>query len=462
MNHARICTETATARRTVGFALAAILCVGTLTACAAEPQPAPAASADVRVDLLMDELATLKDRISQLEDSTFEGDELIIDDPLLDEVDLEEDELAPPTHVLARRWFENFQMSGFAAFDFLATGNDGKNPEGGFLVKETTIWIEPQVWDDISVFFELQVNRLAKDETIAARTGEVHVHFRNVWDSGCGDTLGIKVGRIDIPFGEEYLWQDSIDNPLITQSAAYPYGFDEGILFYGSTAGGLGWLLAITDGTDERSIEDDWDKALNVKFYGEPSEDLYLSASFMRNGRAAKSAFEFGGSHFQPVGASHPSSLGISPSALVDALLYEVDAKLSCDNGAYIAMSFGQAFQDDSVNTFDRNFLWYSVEALHPLSEKTYGVARFSDIGTYDSGEGYHFDGKITAGGNSAFGYDARRFQRLSVGLGWTPNPRTVIKAEVGSDWYDVIEASTFTPRDDDRWLAGFEVVVAF
>jgi hypothetical protein len=253
-------------------------------------------------------------------------------------------------------------MSGFAAFDLLATGKHGKNAEGGFIVKETTIWIEPQVWDDISVFFELQVNRLAKDDSLAARTGEVHVHFRDVWKSECGGTLGIKVGRIDIPFGEEYLWQDSIDNPLITQSAAYPYGFDEGVLLYGSTADGLGWLLAVTDGTDERSIEDEWDKAVNVKFYGSPSENFYLSSSFMRNGRAAKSAFEFGGSHFQPVGASHPSTLGLSPSSLVDALLYEVDAKLSCDNGAYIAMSFGQAFQDDNVNAFDRKFLWYSLQ----------------------------------------------------------------------------------------------------
>ncbi|MFT5326141.1 MAG: hypothetical protein ACI8P0_004015 [Planctomycetaceae bacterium] len=218
---------------------------------------------------------------------------------------LDEDEDAPPTHVLARRWLENFRMSGFAAFDLLSTGKDGKNAEGGFIVTETTIWIEPQVWDDISVFFELQVNRLAKDDTLAARTGEVHVHFRDVWKSECGDTLGIKVGRIDIPFGEEYLWQDSIDNPLITQSAAYPYGFDEGVLLYGSTADGLGWLLAVTDGTDERSIEDEWDKAVNVKFYGSPSENVYLSSSFMRNGRAAKSAFEFGGSHFQlPPGRS--------------------------------------------------------------------------------------------------------------------------------------------------------------
>ena len=117
--------------------------------------------------------------------------------------------------------------------------------------------IELQVWDDVSIFFELQVNRLGKDDSVAARTGEVHVHFRDVWKSECGDTMGIKVGRIDIPFGEEYLWRDSIDNPLITQSEAYPYGFDEGILFYGSTAGGLGWLLAVTDGTDERSVENE-------------------------------------------------------------------------------------------------------------------------------------------------------------------------------------------------------------
>ena len=55
-----------------------------------------------------------------------------------------------------------------------------------------------------------------------------------------------------------------------------------------------------------------------------------------------------------------------------------------------------------------------------------------------------------------------RHFLKAVLGLGWWPNPRTVIKVEVGKDWFEVIDASTFTPQDDDRWLAGMELVVAF
>jgi len=181
----------------------------------------------------------------------------------------------------------------------------------------------------------------------------------------------------------------------------------------------------------------------------------------MRNGRAAKSAFEFGGSHFQPVGASHSSALGNSPNTQVDSILYELDARFEfcCNN--YLSFSFGQAFIDDSDSAFNRDLLWFSTEALHNFSKKCYGVVRYSEIGTYDPNEGYHFDGKITAGGNSAFGYDTKRFQRLSLGVGFKPNQRTVIKSEVGWDWFDVIDASPTTPADDNRWLAGLEFVLA-
>ena len=418
---------------------------------------------DPQLDVRRLPAATMESVIGELEYLHQRIDSLEEEPVSLEEVDLSEDVLPPPTHVLARRWFENFDMWGFAAFGFLETGNDGKRPEGGFLVKETTLFIQPQVWDDTVVFFELQINRLAKDDSLAARTGEVHAHFRNVLKCYGDDLLGVKLGRIDIPFGEEYLWQDAINNPLITQTAAYPYGFDEGMLFYGTLLRNYGWIVSLMDGTDQRSFEDHPAKAINAKLYGSPSERLYLSASFMNNGRAAKSAFEFGGSHFQPIGASHFSSVGSSSDDKVDATLYEVDAKLLTDHcGSQIWLSFGQAFLEDLDRAFGREIHWFSVEGIRYLWKDVYAIARYSEIGTYKSDEGYHFDGKITAGGNSAFGYDTKRLQRLSLGLGWKPNPQTVLKLEVGGDWFEVINPSSFTPEDDDRWLAGVEVAVGF
>ncbi len=271
--------------------------------------------------------------------------------------------------------------------------------------------------------------------------------------------MGIKVGRFDIPFGEEYLWQDAIDNPLITSSAPYVYGWDEGVLVYGSI-GGLAFVGAITDGTDARSEEDHDDKALNLKLSGHPLDDLYVSLSLMRNGNAAKSAIEFGGSHFEPVGASHVSTLGESPSDFVSGALYQADArlKLSRING-YASLSYGGAQQDDDAGVFERDFRWFSIEVLGHLSAKWYSVVRYSEIGTYDDDEGYHFDGKIYAAGNSSFGYDTRRFRRVAVGLGYEPNPRVRVKFEIGRDDFELIDASPLTGTDD-RGFVGAEVSV--
>ena len=97
----------------------------------AEMQRLPAPS----MESVLGELEHLHQRIDSLEEVSVS----------LEEVDLSEQILPPPTHVLARRWFENFDMWGFAAFGFLETGNEGKRPDGGFLVKETTLFIQPQV-----------------------------------------------------------------------------------------------------------------------------------------------------------------------------------------------------------------------------------------------------------------------------------------------------------------------------
>jgi hypothetical protein len=369
---------------------------------------------------------------------------------------------APDAHPLALPWYRRIDIWGFGAAGYFDSGRSGSRPDGGFLIKEASIFLDATAWDNWSFFFELQTNRLGQDDSKYVRTGEVYAHGRRLIEFDNGDSVSIKVGRIDIPFGEEYLWQDASDNPLISTSAAYPYGFDEGILLYG-TCVGVGWVAALTDGTDARSLNDSDAKALNAKIYGRPWAPLYLSASVMKNGKAAKAAFEWGGSHPQPVGAGGaPSAAGQSPSTRVDSLMYELDAIATLTPRATVALSIGAATIEDDAPGFDRDLGWLSLQPSYDLPNDMYVVARYSEIGTYDADEGYHFDGKTIANGNSSFGYDTRRLQRISLGVGWKPNPKTILKFEVGRDRFHVINGSTFNPGDDDREFFGFELVLSF
>ncbi|MGI9227749.1 MAG: hypothetical protein ACR2PU_03055 [Gammaproteobacteria bacterium] len=367
-------------------------------------------------------------------------------------------------HILSRPWWRNFDIHGFGAVGFYDTGSAGTREHGSFEIKEASLFVEAAVWKDISFFVELQTNRLGKDDDLFTRTGEVYAHFKDI-PIGESTSLGMKLGRIDIPFGEEYLWQDAIDNPLITYSAAYPYGWDEGVLLY-SSFHGLNWIFAVTDGTDARSSDENSEKAFNLKFYGNPWEPLYLSLSLMSNGDGTKSAFEFGGSHFRPIGAPFTSALGDSPSTEVESNLIELASKYNFDlmgnTSGYVALTFGAAEQDDKVSSFDRDFMWFSIEPYLKFTNSWYTVLRYSEIGTYDNDEHYNFYGKIYAGGDAVSSFDIERFQRLGIGLGWAPNPHIRAKFEIGKDWFTLIDASPLSADNEDREFAGFEMAVGF
>lgn len=373
------------------------------------------------------------------------------------------DGLGPGEHVLERAWWNNVAVSGFAAAGFYDTGAAGTREHGGFEIKETTVFVEADVWSDVSVFLELQTNRLGADDAKFVRTGEVYLWLHNLgwFDSA---PIGIKLGRIDLPFGEEYLTQDAIDNLLITTSAAYPYGWDEGVLVYGGTAA-FGWIIALTDGTDTRSRDDNGEKAVNLKLHSRLGDAAYASLSYMRNGGTGESALEFGGSHLEPIGQVGPSSLGISASERVDAQLGQIDVQLDfrpLDLPAALALNYGMAELDDEDARFDRGLRWYAIEPYLQLGPAWYLAFRFSEIATDDDDEGFHFDGKTFAGGNTSFGDDANRFRRWAAGLGWRPNSRVRAKLEVGADAYRLIDASTFRPRNTDRRFVGLEVAVGF
>lgn len=409
------------------------------------------------------ELNRLRRQIDDLRQRLEASDTIQVEDT----VDLSGDEIAsvpeaePSATVFSKPWHQNLRVSGFGAFWLADSGSDGTRPDPGFVIKETTLFVEANAWDEISFFFEIQTNAVQGDNSQSVSTGEVYAHFRNVLRRWGDDLLSVKVGRVDIPFGEEYLWQNAPDNPLISNSAAYPWLWDEGLVLYGKLRG-IGWVASMMDGTLARSVEDDPAKAVSFKLHGTPWTPLSLSASVMKNGATSASALILGGSLFQPVGVWGESALGQSPSKMVDALLYEGYAKVRASRKLDFEFSYGRAFVNDEERAFDRDLTWFMVQPRFHLRHDLWVVARYSEIGTYDSNAGYHFGGEFLAGGNEAFGYDAKRLQRFSAGAGWRMNPRAAIKMEVGRDRYEVIDASPFVPGDDDRNFSALEVVVSF
>lgn len=387
-------------------------------------------------------------------------------------VDLNSDEAesfpdsSPANNVLERPWYRNIRVDGFGGAGFVWTEGGARNEQGNFLNYEATVNLEAEVWENISYFHELQTVRLGDETTKFLRTGEVYVHFKDLlrtlfgWE---GNYLGLKLGRMDIPVGEDYLFQDVIDNPLITLSAAYPYGWDEGLVLYGKLHG-INWVGAVMDGTDDRAFEDDSEKFLSFKIYGNPTEHLYLSASGFRNGRASKSAWEFGGSHFEPLGTGATSSLGSSSASAVNAYSYEFDARYNFGYERYLGLQYGAAFVSDSGN-FDRTIHYVKVEPKWDLgaafNHKLYIVGRLSTIGTFDD-EGYSFDGKPFAGGKSKFGYDLSSLVRWALGIGYWFNPHTLVKIEYSRDEFHLIEQSRLVRSGDGRNFLGVVTALKF
>ncbi len=130
-------------------------------------------------------------------------------------------------------------------------------------------------------------------------------------------------GRLFIPFGEEHTTYRPPQNPLITTSAGFSYGWDEGLLFTGEL-GRLEWAAAVFDGARDRGIDEIWDKAVNVKVSHPLGPRLDLSASFMRTGETAESALMLASGAVTPVGADGAlSTAGASTSEHVKAWLYQ-------------------------------------------------------------------------------------------------------------------------------------------
>jgi hypothetical protein len=247
---------------------------------------------------------------------------------------------------------------------------------------------------------------------------------------------------------------------------AIPYAIDEGILLHGETLG-VGWVASAMNGNLRRADDDDAEKFLSLKLYGNLTDRLYASASAYWNGDTETGAMGLGGSYWMPVGEwDYFSSAGISPSDKVDVYSYELDLRYDLPRAGHVKAQLGQVFVEDDADDFSRTIYYGQLEPVWNLGaifrDRVYLAARASFAGTFDDDEGYVFEGRPFADGSDSFGYDTETVWRIAVGLGYRPNDRMLLKLEWSRDHFDLISGSPLHGRNQSRNLAGALLAVGF
>jgi len=315
-------------------------------------------------------------------------------------------------------------LSGEGGVAFFHTGSEGRFPSSEFRVDEAKLFIEAPIWNDVYVFGE--INFVTREETREQLwLGELYLDFENISQLWKRDgQLNLRVGRFDIPFGEEYLTRDAIDNPLISHSLSDIWGVDEGVELFGAI-GKFRYVAAVQNGGYSALRDLDADKALVGRLSYDPLEWLHVSASAMRTGKLNAdddflSELWFGNGFIRSVGS-------LATTTTFEAQVFEGDVRVRLPRG-HIQAAGGYLKYDDNDSAADnrRDVYYYYVEALHQVTDKLYAAARWSHI-LADDGFPLVGHGDFT----EFFYYQLTEdLWRLSVGLGYRFSPNLLFKAE--------------------------------
>ena len=317
--------------------------------------------------------------------------------------------------------FGKVAVTGEGGFAFFKSESAGQHPNGEFRVDELRLFLDAQVIENVYFFGEL--NLTTRELGASFELGEAYVDFEDVsrlW--GKDRLLNIRVGRMDIPFGEEYLSRDAIDNPLISHSLADFWGYDAGIEFYGAW-NNFDYVFAVLNGGVSATSDFTSDKSLVGRVGFAPTKWLRVSASAMRTGDldAANdylSAMWFGNGYFRSISAT---------ATRFHADIVEGDLQARW-KGGHLKASGGVAFYDDNDRTMSnaRDLYYYFVEAKQDVWDKFYVAARWSQIFT-DKGYPLVGDGDF---GKYFFGPLTEDLWRLGIGLGYRWKENLLFKAE--------------------------------
>jgi len=329
-----------------------------------------------------------------------------------------------PASGIAGLNFGQVHIGGEGGVAFFHTGSEGAWPNSEFRIDEAKLFVEAPIWGDVFVFGEINIAAREYND-LELDLGELYLDFEDVsqlW--GAERQLNIRAGRFDIPFGEEYVTRDAIDNPLISRSVVDLWGVDEGIEFYGAF-GKVSYVFAVQNGSVPGAADFDGDKSLTARLSFDPNSWLHLSVSGMRTGDIDAtddylSELWIGGGWFRSIGSPATTEF--------HANLVQSDVRVRLPHGHLKAFG-GYARYDDDDPTADnrRDIYYYSVEAEHRFTRKLYAAARFSQMFAED---GYPLLGYRPMDDFFSGAVMTEELWRLSLGLGYRFSENLVVKTE--------------------------------
>lgn len=323
----------------------------------------------------------------------------------------------------AKSAFNKVQLTGEGGLALFRNEAHGKFPNGAMRVDEAKLFAETPVHEDIYFFGELNLFR-RQDPNDAMNVGELYLDFENLsrwWKKD--NQLSLRVGRIDVPFGEEYLTRDAIDNPLISHSLMDFWGVDEGIEAYGSF-GKVHYVLAVQNGGHPSLNDYNSDKAITLRLGYEPTRWLHVGVSAMRTGGLDVQKDQLSELWF---GDGFIRSLGSSNTTTFHAQLLQGDIGWHWNQG-HLNLSGGYLrYGDNDPGVRNgRDVYFYSVEALQHFTRRFYTASRFSQILAHNGfpivGDG-QFDEYL-------FEALTENIWRLTFGFGYQLGSNLLLKTE--------------------------------
>jgi len=313
-------------------------------------------------------------------------------------------------------------LGGEGGVGFSKTGPEGFAPNSEFTVNEARLFLEAPIWKDVYFYCEVDL-ATPENHNTQVYLGELYVDFENVsqlW--GRDGQLNVRAGRMNVPFGEEYLTRNAIDNPLILNSVSDFWAVDPGIGIYGAS-GKFSYVVAVQNGGGNGVQDDNDDKSVAGRISFDPDPHWHFSMSGMRTGNVSAqngglSAEWFGNGFFQSIGSSSTTTFSVNA--------VELDLTARWANGYVKAFSgYAEYGDNDPTRGNGRDIFYYSAELVQHLSKNVYGVIRFSEA-IADQGI------PIVGNGNSGDYFSALTTDlwRLSLGLGYRFSDRLVIKTE--------------------------------
>jgi hypothetical protein len=321
----------------------------------------------------------------------------------------------------------NVHLSGEGGVGFFETGREGMFPHNEFRLDEAKLFVDASVWGDTYAYAEINLTTREQGD-VALRLGEMYLDVEDIsklW--GRERQLNLRAGRLSVPFGEEYLERNAIDDPLVSHSLADFWGWDEGVELYGSLDK-FCYVLAVQNGGNPDTADFTSDKSVAARLSYDPLEWLHLSVSGMRTGDISPqndglSALWFGNGWFRSIGSSSTTAF--------HANLIEGDVAFNLPRGH--VKTFGGYIRYDDNDPLGRNgrdIYFYSIEGQYDVTKKFYAAGRFSQIlapkGYPITGNGMMSDYFF----NYSPGALTDNLWRLSLGLGYRWNRHLLVKAE--------------------------------